>query len=103
MAFDVTPTSGDSPYDFTATFDSRVSLDHDRYSLSLQSSEAEGSCPALGTSVSLGNGATSLLETGAYSTLNSVPAGSCRTYTLRIRDHVTNTYTSVASVQVTNI
>ena len=103
MAFSVTPTSGDFPYNFTATFLSAMLLDDVRYSLLFQSSTAVGSCPSLGVGTELPGGVASLLATGTYTSTISVPAGSCRAYTLRIRDNVTDTFISTETVHVDNI
>lgn len=103
MAFDVTPTSGDAPYNFTATIESDMLIDNVKYSISLRSSGGSGTCPAEGTTTNIPIGATSLLESGSYTVVDSVPADVCRAYTLSIRDIETNTVISTATVQISNI
>lgn len=103
MAFDVTPTSGTSPYTFTAQISDAVNIDNDRYSLLFQSTTAVGSCPPLGSSTNVPDGVAALLATGVATDNIDVPVGSCRTYTLRIRDNELGTYISQQNVQVSNV
>lgn len=103
MAFDVTPADGAGPYNFTATIASAMFIDNEEYSISLRSSEAVGSCPAQGTSTPSAAGAAALLTNGVFVTTASVPIGSCRSYTLSIRDIVNDTVISSETVQISNI
>lgn len=103
VAFDVTPTSGTAPYTFTADLGAAVNIDDKRYSLLFQSTTAVGSCPPLGSATNVPNGVDALLATGQYISNDDVPVGSCRTYTLRIRDNVLGTFIASESVQVSNV
>lgn len=103
MAFSVTPTSGDAPYTFTAQISDAVNIDGGRYTLLFQSTTAVGSCPPLGSSTNVPGGVDALLATGQSTDTVDVPAGSCRTYTLRIRDNELGTYISSENVQVSNV
>lgn len=103
MAFTVAPTSGEAPYTFEASFEAGANLNTDRYTLLLNSSEASGSCPALGSSTPLVAGASQLLASGVYISNASVLTGFCRAYTLSVRDNVLGTSISSETLTISNV
>lgn len=78
-------------------------IDNDKYTLLFQSTTAAGSCPPLGSSTNVPNGVASILASGTYVSTLDVPAGSCRAYTLRVRDNVAGTFISSETIHVSNI
>lgn len=105
MAFDVTPTSGESPYLFTATFLNKDTFNTGLYVLEFRSATSASACPASAIS---GNSnpavAAALLNNGSYEAVGAdVPAASCRTYGLYIRLVSDNSIVSSSLVNVNNI
>lgn len=103
MAFSVTPTSGEAPYTFTAEFNNQKLIDGVRYILQFRYSEGVGLCPSLGISNNIFVGIAPLLETGSYVTNAVIPIGSCRAYTLSIKDNVNNVTYNNVTVTVDNV
>lgn len=103
MAFDVTPTSGYGPYVFTASFANSELIDNVLYSLSFVSSVAVGSCPEHGTSTPSPQAANALLENGVYENPATTSSGSCRAFTLTIRNISSGNVVSTRTLQVSNI
>lgn len=99
------PTSGDLPYVFTASFDNSGSIENGLYIVQFITATASGSCPPVSTTgPSASAAATALFDTGSYTqTINAVPAGSCRRYTLVVREVASGEVTSVESVTVSNL
>lgn len=86
MAFDVTPSSGASPYVFNVSFDNAVNFGS-AYSFEFAQVTDVGFCS---NDYTLGNNAPAiadeLLSTGTYTwSTTSVPAGSCRSVIVRVR------------------
>lgn len=105
MAFDVTPTSGNAPYNFTASFLNKSAYDSGLFSVEFRQATEVGMCPV--DALAGTNNAPIALElfnneAYSYSTGN-VPAGSCRTYSLLIRRLSDNVVESIMSVTVDNI
>lgn len=105
MAFDVTPTSGASPYEFTASFLNKDTFATGLYVLEYRTATSVGNCPASAmTGTSNPAAANQLLATGSYTAIGGdVPAGSCRTYGLYIRLASDNSVVSSSLVNVNNI
>lgn len=103
MAFAVTPTSGAGPYTLTADITNKDSFNYNRYALTLSFTDAVGSCPASGVATVLVSGAVNLLESGSFAHPLVVATGSCRTYTLRVRDLVTGSIVQFMNVTVNNV
>lgn len=104
MAFTVTPTSGSAPYVLSATFGNKDSIDNVDYALELRTSVLVGSCfVGVATGNPIAGAASSLLNTGVSSVTGSVPAGSCRTYSLIIRDLSNNSILASQNVNVNNV
>ena len=105
MAFAVTPTSGPSPYILTADIAAKVGINGGYYTASVSSSVAVGSCPAQGVSVPLSASAVeTLLNVGSVNSgVGTIPAGSCRTFTLYIRRVSDNVVITESSVSVDNV
>lgn len=105
VAFTVAPTSGGLPYTFNATFADQESFIPSRYGLELRQHTNTNSCPAPGDQGTLLVGAAAeLLNSGEYiQTISTVPAGSCRTYNLIIRDLRTGAMLSMMSTNVDNV
>lgn len=105
MAFDVTPTSGQPPFVFTADFSARYGLDAGYYFLQFYINTEVGFCPngdPLGTTHPAN--ALALLETGIYTqSAGPIPSGSCRTSTLVIREVGTNNIVSQAIANIDNV
>lgn len=103
MAFTVTPTAGDAPYVLNATFDNIASIDFINYSLELRSSSQVGSCfMDVSEGPDTPSISQSLLASGSATLLNSVPAGSCSTRSLIIRDLSTNAIIESQNVYIDN-
>lgn len=103
MAFDVTPTSGDSPYVLTAVLGNKEEINGIYYSLELYTSNQVGSCfLGVASGAVAPSWAQSLLNNGAYTVNTSVNVGSCRTYTLIIRDLTTNDVLDSKNVYIDN-
>lgn len=104
MAFSVTPTSGDAPYNVSITFAEKYLIDNVRYSFTVLSIAVVGSC---NTDVMAGTPQAtlrnSLLTTGTGSAMANVPAGSCRTYSAIITDLSTDTVVSSELITVNNV
>lgn len=99
----MTPTSGDAPYVYTATFENQSNFDGIHYALEVRSSTSVGSCPAQGSGTTLQEFADSLLSDGSYTQVdNSVPSGSCRTTSLRIVELKSGSYVNAGSVNIDN-
>ena len=105
MAFDVTPTSGDSPYEFTATFLNKGSFATGLYILEYRTATTAGSCPASAmTGTSNPAAAATLLDTGSLTVVGGdVPAGSCRTYGLYVRLASDSSIVSSSMATVNNV
>lgn len=92
MAFDVTPTSGSTPYTFTAAFLNKESFGLG-YSLRFALGIAQvGVCPLPESATAfVATASEALLNTGVYvRSTGSVPAGSCNVYRLDILDYENN-------------
>lgn len=104
MALTVTPTSGDAPYALSADVDAPLSVDGVHYRANLTTTEAIGSCPALGTGGSFTPSFVNSLVNGASLNYNAtVVSGSCRTFTLRLYRVSDNVVVSTASATVDNV
>ena len=104
MAFSVTPTSGAGPYVFTAEFTNKESLFSNQYQLEVRPRTGEGSCPAPATSGQRASGAeANLLNSSSYTSVATIPEGSCMTSTVVIRDLDTGTVISQETAQIDNL
>ena len=103
MAFSVAPTSGTGPYQMSAEFYNIADLDGVNYALELRATNTEGSCDM---DVSSGQnqppGVDALLANGVYQIGAPVPSGSCRTYSLIVRDLSDGTIISSENVYLDN-
>lgn len=87
MAFDVTPTSGDGPYTFTAEFLNKNAFDFGYLLRFSESEPAVGACPPpASATLVIPSTAANLLENGVATRSANVPAGECRTYKIEVRD-----------------
>lgn len=88
MAFNVTPTSGATPYLFTADFENKDNFSLGNFTLYAYAISGEGVCPAPSFGGSgLPDMSQSLLNDGSYTmSSGSVPVGSCRVFNLVIKD-----------------
>ena len=103
MAFDVTPTSGTAPYTFTAEFTNKDSIGLGYDLRCLRADAQSGACPLPeDATINLIPPADTLLEVGTYTRQVPVPAGSCQTFVLAIRDRAGNVVDS-QSVNVDNV
>lgn len=103
MAFAVTPTSGNAPYTFTASFSRKELIDGVNFGLTVRTSVQEDSCATVGTGTNSVMIAAALLASGSYvSGSTSVSSGSCSTYTARITNLITGEVVSISSVTVDN-
>lgn len=103
MAFDVTPTSGASPYEYSASFVNGKNIDDTHYVLEFRNSTAVGSCPVSGSGADQPGVAESILATGSFVQLgNSVPSGSCRTSSLVIIDLSTGSVIDESAINIDN-
>lgn len=103
MAFSVTPTSGAGPYTITAAFANKDSFNYSKYALTFSFSDGVGSCPSAGVATVLVAGGVSLLENGSFVHPLDVASGSCRTYTVRIRDLETESLVQAMNATVNNV
>lgn len=104
MAFTVTPTSGDAPYLLEAVFSNSVLIDNVNFSLSVKYTSSVGSCPAEGSNQELApSQIQSLLNNGSFNHFSAVSAGSCRTYTLTIKNIASDDVVDSYSVSVDNV
>lgn len=90
MAFEVTPTSGSTPYTFTASFSNKESFNNGyalRFALGIASA---GVCPLPESATAfVGSASEALLDTGVYiRSTGSVPAGSCNVYRLDVLNNL---------------
>ena len=103
MAFDVTPTSGDAPYVFTANlaFDGRI--DFVNFSLEFRVTTQTGSCfVGVSEGTNLVNAAQAILDSGTYTLNSSFDVGSCATVSLIIRDLLSGDVFDYANVFIDN-
>ena len=85
MAFDVTPTSGEGPYFFTADVSDKIMYDAGYYVEFWYTAPSSVSCPLPATvSNRVATAPAPLMSTGVYRRNVAVPAGSCITYVLRL-------------------
>ena len=104
MAFSVSPTSGSAPYVLEADFENRLGFDTGTYGLFVYATTTAGSCPPLVTTgTNIDAAATALLDVGSYSTTTTVPAGSCRTFSLVIKNLATSDVVGSSIVSVSNL
>lgn len=105
MAFTVTPTSGDAPYILNADISNKLGFELGLYSLELRNATNAGSCPApIYSGGMLTPQAVELLTLGTTTiTTPSVPTGSCRIYTLLVRNIVTGSRVSEKTVSINNV
>lgn len=99
------PTSGALPFTLTASFSDKPNFYLGRYGLFLYQSTTAGSCPGLvSTGSSLNEIAEALLNNGEYIvTAGGVPAGSCKTYSLVVKNLDNNSVVSSATASVDNV
>ena len=105
MAFAVTPTSGEGPFTYTASFANKLGFDLGLYSLEFRGGSAVGSCPASGISgTNVVAAVNSLLETGSWLSSGTViPPGSCRTTSLIIRLVADGSIIEESLAQINNV
>lgn len=104
MAFTVTPTSGDAPYILSADIADKVNIDGVNYALEVRPNTTIGSClVGISTDPSNTNIVQSLLATDSYMVSGNVNVGSCRTYSLIIRDLRTDTIISSENAVIDNV
>ena len=104
MAFDVTPTSGEGPYLFTADVNRKALVNGVYYKATVRSSGSTSNCPSSGNGAELSEVLVQeLLKNGQVSYESSVPVGNCTTFTLRLIGMSTNVVVSQASVSVNNL
>lgn len=105
MAFAVTPTSGDGPYTVTATVANSENIDGVNYYATVGTDVGVGSCPLEGSSNLWEQFSVDLLlNTGTRTTsYPNVPAGSCRTLSLRIMRVYDNSVVAVSSASIDNV
>ena len=103
MAFNVTPTSGDGPYTFTAEF---LNKDAFNFGYQLRFSESEpavGACPPpASASLVIPSIATGLLANGTANRASVIPDGECRTFKIEVRG-LSNEVLDMQYVSVSNI
>lgn len=104
MAFDVTPTSGAGPYNFTSVIDNPALVDGVVFSAEFRGLTELDSCPLNGLDGS-NNAmvASELLANGSYSASAPVGSGSCRAFTFLIRRLENNAIVSQSTVFVDNV
>lgn len=103
MAFDVTPTSGTPPYEFTAEFLNKESFNYG-YGLRFWRTDPQaGTCPLPdAVTTDLPSAAASILSNGLYTRSAIVSPDVCQTFVLEIRDKLGNVIDS-QSVNIDNI
>lgn len=103
MAFEVTPTSGEAPYLFTAIIDNASLIDGVLYTATVMYSTSPNSCPLEGNSTPWNAGQINDLINGNGTTVNtSVNPGICRTWTLNVFRVSDSTVVASSSVSVDN-
>lgn len=82
----MTPTSGASPYFLSAIINTSESIDSVNYVASIRYSVGTGSCPTAGTGLALAKQVVDEIIAGnnVQLAISTVPAGTCRTFTLVI-------------------
>ena len=105
MAFNVTPTSGDSPYVVAATVSDSVLIDGVNFYADVRTSISENICPLNGSSSPWSAFNVDNLINGGNVTTSypNVPAGSCRAITLRILRVSDDYVVDIATVYVDNV
>lgn len=105
MAFTVTPTSGAAPYILSADIINTGNIDGVNYVAAVFSSQSIGSCPSVGETTPLATSRlNTLLSVGSVdANVITVPAGSCRTFTLSITRLSDNVVVDSSSVSVDNL
>lgn len=104
VGLSVVPTSGEAPYLLTASFTEIAFINNVLYRLEVRISQDTAACPPFTSSGSRSVPIeTALLSTGEFVITNNVVAGSCRTYSVLIRNLITDTIVSQSSVSVSNI
>ena len=101
----MTPTSGDAPYTFTAEIKNKDSINFVRYGLEYRVSSSTTACPTGSqTSANVPIVANSILSNGFYvQEGNSVPAGTCRTGSLIIRNLTDNSIVDFKNISIDNL
>ena len=104
MAFDVTPTSGEGPYTFTASYANKLGFDLGLYVTEFRTATNAGSCP-LSNAVTTNTQppADELLATGVTISSANVPSGSCRRYVNLIRRVSDGVVVSQMFVNIDNV
>lgn len=103
MAFTVTPTSGEAPYVLSADIDNLINIDGVHYRGFIGSGTAVGSCPAAGFTTLPRVEREEFFESGSVTLTDSVPPGSCRTFTLRIIRVSDEEEIAVSHINVDNV
>lgn len=104
MAFEITPTSGGSPYILSAEVDQSQYIDSVHYYADILTAVQVGVCPTAGTNALPPERVATLLRTGTVNTgVASVPVGSCRSFQLVIRRVSNNEIVASDLVVVDNV
>lgn len=105
MAFTVTPTSGAQPYFLSADVTGVSVINGIYYTASVRSGTGAGSCPAEGLVSPLPPERVNPIINGipTDSGSSSVPAGSCRVFTLTIRRVSDNVVVATSNATVSNL
>lgn len=104
MAFDVTPTSGEAPYTFTANVENATLIDGVLYSASVMYSTSSESCPLVGNSTAWSSEQVNNLIFGDSRILNqNVNPNTCRTFTLEILRVSDSTVVASSNVSISNL
>lgn len=100
----VSPTSGSTPYTYTATFTNKEYFDNVFYQLRVRGATSVGACPTTPGATNQVELADSLLASGtAVQTSNSVPSGSCRLQRLEVFDIKAGTVVQFLDVTINNV
>lgn len=98
------PTSGDSPYTYTAEVDNKLGIDLGLYRAEIRGMSATGACP-VDVSGATNNQAfaDALVYDGVNISTTNVPTGSCRRTVFLIRRLSDNAIVSQMSVDINNV